>query len=132
MIKCLQITNVTLHGHKTRGELPPYLWHADVLLLPPSAKHPSAQWTSPVKLGEYLASGKPLISSDIPALRAWLSDEETLFVKPDDPQALAQGIDWVLNNPKKAIEMAENGQQMARDISYEKRAKQILMHSGLI
>lgn len=36
------INNVTFHGLLPQAQLPPYLWHADALLLPPSATHPSA------------------------------------------------------------------------------------------
>ena len=77
-------TNVIVHGMKTQTEIPPYLWNADILLLPPSAKHPSAKWTSPVKLGEYLASGVPIVASRISALEDWVSAENVFFFEPDD------------------------------------------------
>ena len=77
------LVNVTLHGHKRQSELPSYLWNADILLLPPSLDHPSAHWTSPVKLGEYLASGTPVIATRIPALQDWLTDEQVTFIEPD-------------------------------------------------
>ncbi|MCL2154400.1 MAG: glycosyltransferase family 4 protein [Leptospirales bacterium] len=131
MIADLRLTNIFLHGHKPRTELPPYLWHADALLLPPSANHPSAQWTSPVKLGEYLASGSPLISSDIPALRAWLTEEHTRFVAPDNPEALADGIRWILAHKKEASTLATNGQKLAQTLSYSQRAKAILAFAGI-
>lgn len=127
----LGLTNVVLHGHKPRTELPPFLWHADALLLPPSATHPSAQWTSPVKLGEYLAAGKPLVSSDIPALRNWLTDAHTRFVTPDDPDSLAKGIQSVLAHTQEAQTLAANGQQLAHSLSYTQRAQKILTFSNL-
>ena len=125
------LLNVTLHGHKPRSELPIYLWHADALLLVPSGLHPSARWTSPVKLGEYLVSGRPVISSDIPALRAWLSEEETLFVEPDNPEVLARAIMWLLHNPGKVFEMTANARIMSQDLCYSKRAAKILKHAGM-
>lgn len=87
----LGIENVHFHGRQRQSQLPPFLWHADLLLLPPSAKHPSAAWTSPVKLGEYLASGNLVIASAIPALRYWL-DDEVIFFEPDNAHALADAI----------------------------------------
>lgn len=126
-----RLNNVVLHGHKDRVDLPPYLWHADVLLLPPSKTHPSAKWTSPVKMGEYLASGCPLISSDIPALRHWLNDGETLFVAPDDGAALAAGIRWVMDHKYEAQQMAMRGQKLAQSLSYSQRAQQIMQFCGI-
>lgn len=129
-IEGLHLSNVVVHGHKARTELPPYLWHADVLLLPPSGTHPSSQWTSPVKLGEYLAAGAPLLSTDIPALRAWLTEEQTRFVAPDDPRSLAEGVQWLLDHGQEAKAMAVNGQKLAQTLSYSQRAQTILEFCG--
>jgi len=122
------LTNVTLHGHRPPADVPPYLWHADVLLLPPSAHHPSARWTSPVKLGEYLASGVPVVSTSIPALRDWLTDAETRFVEPDDPLALADGIQAVLADRALAASLSEAGRQKAPTLAYRRRAERVLSH----
>ncbi|MCS6836475.1 MAG: glycosyltransferase [Anaerolineae bacterium] len=118
----LGLSNLVLHGLKSQSELPPYLWHADVLLLPPSAQHPSARWTSPVKLGEYLASGRPIVATDIAALRHWLSEDEVRFCSPDDGAALAQAVRAALAHPPdpaKALAKAES-------FSYVNRAQALL------
>jgi glycosyltransferase involved in cell wall biosynthesis len=123
------LSNVTLHGLKPYADVPPYLWHADVLLLPPSARHPSAAWTSPVKLGEYLASGAPVIATDIPALRDWLSDGpdgEVRFVAPDDGAALAEGIRHILADPATAGRLSRAARRKAARLTYEGRAAAIL------
>ncbi len=120
------LRNVTLHGSTPQNNIPPLLWHADVLLLPPSAKHPSSQWTSPVKLGEYLASGTPTIATSIPALRQWLTDEEVEFVPPDNSVSLAQGIQRILGDGKRTRLLSKTAPRKARQWSYEKRAKKIL------
>lgn len=120
------LRNVMLHGSKPQNDIPAFLWHADVLLLPPSANHPSAHWTSPVKLGEYLASGTPTIATSIPALRQWLTDEEVEFVPPDDSVSLAQGIQKILGNSKRAQSLSKAAPQKARQWAYENRAKKIV------
>lgn len=126
VIKKRSLHNVTLHGLKPQNDIPPFLWHADVLLLPPSVNHPSAHWTSPVKLGEYLASGTPIVATSIPALRQWLTDEEVEFVPPDNSVALAQGIQRLLHNEKRARLLVQAGIRKAQEWSYERRAKKIL------
>lgn len=53
----------------------------------------SVQWMSPLKMFEYMASGVPLIASDLPVLREVLVPEYNgLLVAPDDVGAWAQAI----------------------------------------
>ena len=127
----LGLRNVTFHGLKPHSAVPPFLWHADVLLLPPSQHHPSAAWTSPMKLGEYLASGTPVVAADIPALRDWVTEEEVEFVSPDDGKALAEGILRVLRNEVYADRLRTAGIHKAQKLSYERRAEAILNRCGL-
>jgi glycosyltransferase involved in cell wall biosynthesis len=128
----LGLKNVEFHGMKHQAELPPYLWHADVLLLPPSAHHPSAAWTSPLKLGEYLAAGVPVVATDIPALRDWVTHREVEFVAADDPAALATGVNRMLKDRPRATELRINGPRRAAQLTYAKRAERVLpsMQSG--
>ena len=124
------MTNVTFHGLRKYCEVPAYLWHADLLLLPPSGGHPSAAWTSPVKLGEYLASGTPVISTDIPALRTWLTEKETEFVAADDGAAMAAAIRRLLRDKGRYDELSANGVTLAHSLSYETRAATICESAG--
>jgi glycosyltransferase involved in cell wall biosynthesis len=129
-IQEMRLGNVTLHGLKPHAEVPPYLWHADVLLMPPSQHHPSAAWTSPVKLGEYLASGTPVVATSIPALRDWLTDEEVEFVPADAPDSMAAGIRRLLEDRTRADSLSQAGMKKSRELSYEHRAQAILKRIG--
>jgi glycosyltransferase involved in cell wall biosynthesis len=130
-IEEMGLQNVILHGLKPQVEVPPYLWHADVLLLPPSQYHPSAQWTSPLKLGEYLASGTPVVATDILALRDWVTEDEVEFVAPDDAEALAGGIQHLLADGTRRQSLRTAGFRKAEELSYERRAEAILERIGL-
>ncbi|HMM19585.1 MAG TPA: glycosyltransferase [Selenomonadales bacterium] len=122
----LGVENVVFHGLKPHSIIPRYLWHADVLLLPPSQHHPSARWTSPVKLGEYLASGVPVVASSIPALKDWLTENEVAFFEPDNAHSLAAVVVKVLGDTKYAQALRENAKEKALSLSYEKRAQALL------
>jgi glycosyltransferase involved in cell wall biosynthesis len=122
----LRLASVTFHGLKPHSAVPRFLWHADVLLLPLSQHHPSAAWTSPLKLGEYLASGTPVVATDVPALRDWVTDDEVEFVPPDDAGALAEGIRRVLRDKARAEQLRVAGLRKAQDFSYKRRAIAIL------
>jgi glycosyltransferase involved in cell wall biosynthesis len=128
----LGLANVIFYGQKFHSAVPSFLWHADVLLLPPSQYHPSAVWTSPLKLGEYLASGTPVVATDVPALRSWVTDKEVEFVLADNGNALAEGIRHVLSDKTRNKQLQRAGIRKAQELSYERRAQAILDRCGLV
>lgn len=130
--KSLGLENVVFHGLLPQAKLPPYLWHADVLLLPPSADHPSAAWTSPVKMGEYLAAKVPVVASSVPALRDWLDDTQVEFFTPDDADSLAAALRRVLNDSARRSAMIGAAWKRVQKLSYEYRAQEVLRHAGLV
>jgi glycosyltransferase involved in cell wall biosynthesis len=78
----------------------------DVLLAPyhRPASDPAASghtpWLSPLKLMEYMASGKPIVCSDLPAYREVLSDEQTaLLCDPDDVQSWRLAMQRLWDDP---------------------------------
>lgn len=118
--------NVRVHGHRPHSEVPTWLWHADVLLLPPSAEEASAKWTSPVKLGEYLAAGAPIVASRIPGLRHWVDAPAVRWFTSDEPRDLARAITESLREgaASKAARRAA-ARQLAESFSYPQRAEAI-------
>ncbi len=66
---------------------------ADVLVLPNTPSAICERFTSPLKLFEYLMRGRPIVSSDLPALREVLTHNETaLLVPAGDDRALAGAL----------------------------------------
>ncbi|WP_233581395.1 glycosyltransferase family 1 protein [Acidipila sp. EB88] len=59
-----QASNIHYLGQKSYKELPTYLAHWDVAMLP-FAQNASTRFISPTKTPEYLAAGKPVISTPI-------------------------------------------------------------------
>lgn len=73
-------------------DLPRVLTTANVLVLPNSSHDENAaRYTSPLKAFAYMASGKPIVASDVPALRT-LPGLRATYVRPDDPQALGKAL----------------------------------------
>ena len=67
------------------GWLPPAsvvveLARANALMLPNTPTHTSERYTSPLKLFEYLAAGRPIIASDLAALREILRHDDTALL----------------------------------------------------
>ncbi len=54
---------------------------------------------SPTKLFEYMASGKPIVASDLDQIGDVLRDGAGLLVRPGDAADLAQGLRVVVDDP---------------------------------
>jgi glycosyltransferase involved in cell wall biosynthesis len=66
----LDSPNVHRLGRRSFGDLPAYVQAADVCLVP----YRDTAWAracNPVKVLEYLAAGRPVVSTDVPAVRAY-------------------------------------------------------------
>jgi glycosyltransferase involved in cell wall biosynthesis len=87
-----------LPGMVAREEVPRYLAAADVLVSPHADLRNFIG--SPIKIFEYMASGKPIVASRLAQLAEILTDEETaLLVAPGDSTALAAALERLMNDP---------------------------------
>lgn len=73
IVKQLQsMVNVHWLGHQHFEELPGILKGFDVCIIPYAAEDPFNKSCSPLKMYEYLATGKPIVATDIPSVRTEL------------------------------------------------------------
>jgi glycosyltransferase involved in cell wall biosynthesis len=99
---------------------------ADVLVLPNGASRVSASFTSPLKLFEYLAAGKPIVASDLPAFREVLEPEvHALLVTPDSPEAIAAAVQRLVRDRSLAGRLARAAFDLAAEYSWDARAKRL-------
>jgi glycosyltransferase involved in cell wall biosynthesis len=125
--KAAGLANVEAPGQVPPADVPLRTRAADVLLLPNSAKERiSREHTSPLKLFEYMASGAPIVASDLPSLREVLDARTARLVAPDDEAELAKGVEWVLEHPVEARAMAEAAGEEVKGRTWEERARRIL------
>lgn len=128
------VSNIILVGHKPYLEIPFYLKAADVLALPNSGatlKDPrfsvyTRHDTSPIKLFEYMASGTPVVTSDLPSIREILNEKNAVLVKPDSPEDLKQGIKTVLRDKELAQNISKHALEDVRGYTWDKRAEKII------
>jgi glycosyltransferase involved in cell wall biosynthesis len=70
----------------------------------------------PVKMFEYMSAGIPVIASHFPLWRDIIEGNDCgLCVDPMNPQAIAEAIDFLVNNPKRARQMGENGYKAVQE-----------------
>jgi glycosyltransferase involved in cell wall biosynthesis len=127
------LENILILGHKPHNDIPKYLQAADVLVLPNSLKSKNKRYvlfskydTSPIKLFEYMASGTPIVASNLPSIREILEDASALLVEPDNPKALAEGISILLNDKKLGVHLAERALAKSKEYTWDKRGERIL------
>lgn len=126
-----RLGNVLVLGHKPHKDIPTYLKAADILVLPNSAKEEiSSLYTSPLKLFEYMASGRPIVASDLPSIREVLGDQNSVLFKPDDPASLADGITKILDSTVFAESLARKAFEDVQGYTWQKRAQKIIDFVG--
>jgi glycosyltransferase involved in cell wall biosynthesis len=104
---------VVFVGIVTRSELPKYLDRAAVLALArPSSLQASAGF--PTKMGEYLATGRPVVVTRTGEIDTYLEDGVNVyFAAPDDVSAFAGRIRHVLQHPEEAALVGCRGREVA-------------------
>ena len=126
----LGVRNVEFVGYVPNAEVPYYLWAADLLLLPHSAHLEIADACSPLKMFEYMASGRPMIATDLPVLREVLQHGENAWlIPPDDTDALTHAIRHLLERPDLANRLGERARNDSQRYSWTSRAERILAHA---
>ncbi len=123
--KTKDLNNVVFLGHKSRDEIPSYIKSADVLLLPnvPTTQE-SLSYTSPIKMFEYMASGVPIVASDLPSIREVLNDTNAILVIPGSPDALLKGV--ALAFQKDAASRAHRAKEDVKKYTWSARAQRIV------
>jgi len=103
------------------------------VLLTPYQEHISAssggdiaRYLSPMKLFEYLACKRPILSSDIPVLRETLNENNALLLPPDKIEAWAGALQLLQNDPDKREQLAAQAGQDAQKYTWRARAARIL------
>jgi glycosyltransferase involved in cell wall biosynthesis len=128
MVQTNNLVNVKFAGLVAPTKVPAYLQAADVLVLPDSAKFKvSREYTSPMKLFEYLAAGRVIVASETPANKEVLTDRKNaIFFKPDDANDLAEKISLALSNHRLSEKIRSQAKQDANKYSWEERVKKIV------
>ena len=122
-------SRVHVIGFQPREQIPGLLMSSDVLVLPNSAKPKiSSHYTSPLKLFQYMASGVPIVASDLPSIREILTDEMVFWFTPDDARSLAQQITYVLERKEESRQQAALAREAVKKYTWDARTDAILAH----
>ncbi len=123
------LTNVYFHGFISRERLPLAEAACDVLLMP-YAKHiagsgggNSAEICSPMKMFEYMAEGRCILTAALPVIREVLDEDCAVFCEPEDADDWERGLHAVLENAEYREKLAAEAKRRSVNYTWQKRAE---------
>jgi glycosyltransferase involved in cell wall biosynthesis len=126
------LNNVTLTGFVPNADLPQYQAACDVLLMPyqrhvaASSGGDIARYLSPMKLFEYMACGRPIVSSDLPVLRETLNSDNAILLSPEDQDAWVLALQALQGDSLRREALGHRVRQDVEQYTWEARAQKIL------
>jgi glycosyltransferase involved in cell wall biosynthesis len=126
------LNNVAFTGFVPNERIPLYQSAADVLLMPyqravsTSSGGNTAEICSPMKMFEYMAAGRAILSSDLPVLHEVLDDSMAVFCPLDDPAAWESALGGLLADVNRRLTLGRCARAAAPQYSWTERALRVL------
>lgn len=131
----LKILNIKFLGHQEQKRLLLFQKAADVLLMPYANKvtvsgikgGDTSKYASPMKMFEYMAAERPIVSSTLPVLFEILRhNHNALMVDYYKVDEWVNAIRLLINDPNFAQKLASSAKEDVKQYTWEKRAKKII------
>jgi len=100
---------VRLIGAQPPDAMPEFMGLAEVLVSPRLEPH-----NTPLKIFSYMASGRPIVATDLPTHTQVLDRSVAILVQPS-PAGLASGILEALDDPARAAALGRSAQALAQE-----------------
>ena len=130
-----ELNNVTFTGFINNSRLPCYQAAADILLMPygrtiaGSGGGNSADICSPMKMFDYLAAGRAILSSDLPVIREVLDERSALFAQPENLPDWCSALARLLAEPDLRRSFGDQARLTAQHYTWKARAGRIFPSS---
>ena len=126
------LANVTFTGFVPNESIPFYQAAADVLLMPydleiaTSSGGNTASICSPMKMFEYMAAGRAILTSDLPVLREVLDESMAVLCPPGDESAWAAALNGLLTDEPRRQAFSQQACVRVVPYSWVERARRSL------
>lgn len=126
------LTNLQILGFVENSQIPAYQQACDLLLMPYQRKisissgGDTALFASPMKAFEYLASGKAIITSDLPVLREVFNEDNAILLPPEDIDAWDRTIKELFADEGRRNRLGTRAREDASRYSWKERARRVL------
>lgn len=127
-----KVENITLTGFIDNRQLPMYQAAADILLMPyesvitGSSGGNSSDYASPMKMFEYMACKRAIISSDLPVIREVLNPANAMLCPPEDIDIWSQALGSLIYDEEKRQTLAQQSWQDIQQYTWLERARRAL------
>ncbi|MFQ5458518.1 MAG: glycosyltransferase family 4 protein [Myxococcota bacterium] len=119
-------SRVAFRPFMPHGELASQMARATVTAVPLPESVYARIFTSPLKIFEAMASGIPVVASDLPAIREVVRNGSNgLLVPPGDPDALAAALRRIIDDPALAASLARQARADVASFTWDRRAGRI-------
>lgn len=129
--------NIFFHGFIPPSLTNRYIRNYDIMIMPYQKKvtvsgdkfSDTSQWMSPLKMFEYMASGKPIIASDLPVLREVLEQgKNAILADPENIAGWVSAVKYLANNEDVRKRIAQQALiDLKQSYTWEKRAQKVLL-----
>jgi len=131
-LNAVRVSNVTLTGFIENSRLPLYQAACDILLMPygrsisASSGQDIAEVINPMKMFDYMAAGRAIITADLPVIREVLDETRAVFCPPGDVTAWKSAIENLLADEKHRTQLSTNAREEIKKYSWLSRAERAL------
>ena len=125
--------NFELVGFVPHRDVPLYLLASDILVMPYTSNMTikggtkADQFTSPIKLFEYMAAARPIVATSIPSVKEVLEDGvNSILVEPGSADAIYEGLEKVLSDDNLSDRISAKAGHEINKYAWEERVKNLL------
>ena len=124
--KYYKIEKVKITGWVSKLEMKKFIGLIKIGIIPLQNTFFNRYLTSPLKLFDFFSYGIPIISSDLPAMRELIDENETgIFFKSGNAEDLAEKIDYIFENDATYHKMRKLVFSKAKQLFWKQRALSI-------
>jgi glycosyltransferase involved in cell wall biosynthesis len=130
------LANVTFTGFMTNDRIPLYQAAADILLMSygrtisGSSGGNTAEVCSPMKMFEYMAAGRAILTSDLPVLREVLDETTAVFCPSDETGMWESAVGQLLVDEKRRQALGQCARTVVQRYAWVERARRVLAGFG--
>lgn len=117
------LDHVILHGQKQPEELKPFYTESTICILPLSAAQIAQRYTSPLKLFEYTAAGRPVMIGRAPSITTIPGAPDAVCLVDDDWKAASSAL---LSDSVERKRLAQDAREFASHYTWPKIAQTLL------
>jgi glycosyltransferase involved in cell wall biosynthesis len=127
-----QLNNFLITGFMPNADLPRFQAACDALLMPyqetvsASSGGNIAHYLSPMKLFEYMACQRAILSSNLPVLQEILNPQNAILLPPNDIQAWIEAIIRIQKDPELRNQLGKQAREDVAQYTWQARASRIL------